>query len=53
MERDARTVGMARVGPELFGATMHLVGGGDVFLRVLTQVEAGPRLGIVVEPIHP
>jgi hypothetical protein len=37
----------------LLDATVHLVGGGDVFLRVLTQLEASPRLGIVVEPVHP
>jgi hypothetical protein len=53
MERDAHTVDVARVGPGVFDATVHLVGGGDVFLRVLTQLEAGPRLGIVVEPVHP
>jgi hypothetical protein len=53
MEREAHTVDVSRVGPGVFDATVHLVGGGDVFLRVLTQLEAGPRLGIVVEPVHP
>jgi hypothetical protein len=53
MERDAHTVDVSRVGPGVFDAAVHLVGGGDVFLRVLTQLEAGPRLGIVVEPVHP
>jgi hypothetical protein len=52
MERDAHTVDVSRVGPGVFDATVHLVGGGDVFLRVLTQLGAGPRLTVVVEPLH-
>jgi hypothetical protein len=53
MERDAHTVDVSRVGSGLFDATVHFMGGGEVFVRVQTQLEAGPRLGIVVEPVHP
>jgi hypothetical protein len=53
MERDGHTVDVARVGPGLFDATVRLVGGGEVFERVQTQLETGPRLLLTVEPVHP
>jgi hypothetical protein len=53
MERDGHTVDVARVGPGLFDATVHLVGGGEVMVRVVTQLETGPRLVLTVEPVHP
>jgi hypothetical protein len=32
---------------------VHLVGGGEVMVRVQTQLETGPRLTLTVEPLHP
>jgi hypothetical protein len=53
MERDAHTVDVSRMGPGVFDATVHLVGGGEVIVRVQTQLEMGPRLALVVESVHP
>jgi hypothetical protein len=52
MERDAHRVDVARVGPGVFDATVHLVGG-EVMVRVQTQLETGPRLTLTVELVHP
>jgi hypothetical protein len=53
MERDAHTVDVARIAPGLFDAMVHLVGGGEVMVRVHTQLDTGPRLTLTVEPVHP
>jgi hypothetical protein len=47
------TVDGARVGPGHFDAMVHLVGGGELFVRVQTQLETGPRLVLTMEPVHP
>jgi hypothetical protein len=41
------------VGPALFNATLHRMGGGQLMVQIQTQLEAGSRLVISVEPLRP